>query len=109
MAEAVTRWLPATEDRFQYQVSTFGSYHVVLLFSLVLLIPPELHTHFTNATFLPTMILTRERLPKHKYTLYSRRQHPDTTFFRKQNKRGNVRINVTSRRVPVTSVSVEMQ
>ena len=40
MAEAVTRWLPATEDRFQSQTSTFGSYNTVLLFSLVLLIPP---------------------------------------------------------------------
>jgi hypothetical protein len=59
MAEAVTRWLPATEDRFQSQASTFGSYDVVLLFSLVHLIPPELHTHFTSVAFLPTMILIR--------------------------------------------------
>jgi len=51
--------LPATEDRFQSQASTFGSYDVVLLFSLVLLIPPEIHTHFTSAAFLPTMVLTR--------------------------------------------------
>jgi hypothetical protein len=58
MDEAVTRWLPATEDRFQSQASTFGSYDVVLLFSLVLILP-ELHTHCTSATFLPTMILTQ--------------------------------------------------
>jgi hypothetical protein len=58
MAEAVTRWLPATGDRFQSQANTFGSYDIVLLFSLVPLIPPELHTHFTSAPFLPTMILT---------------------------------------------------
>jgi len=59
MAKAVTRWLPAAEDRVQSQASTFGSYDVVHLFSLVLLIPSELHTHFTSASFLPTMILTR--------------------------------------------------
>ena len=59
MAEAVNRWLPATADRFQSQASIFGSYDVVLLFSLVLLIPPQLDTHFTSAAFLRTTIVTR--------------------------------------------------
>ena len=58
-AKAVTRWLPTTDDRVLSQASTSGSYYVVLLFSLVPLMPPKLHTHFTSASFLPTMILTR--------------------------------------------------
>ena len=41
MTKAVTRWLPAAEDRVQSQASIFGSYDVVFLFSPVTLIPPE--------------------------------------------------------------------
>jgi len=59
MTEAVSCWLPATEDRVQSQASKFGSYGVVILSSLVFLIPPEIDTHFTTAAFLPTTILIR--------------------------------------------------
>jgi hypothetical protein len=58
MDEAVSRGFPVTEDRVQPQASTFGSYDVAL-FSFVTQIPPETNTHFTGATFLQMMIVTR--------------------------------------------------
>jgi hypothetical protein len=79
MDEAVSRGFPATEDRVQPQASTFGSYDVVLLFSFVTPIPPEPNTHFTSAIS-PNDDCNPKRLAIHKYTLYSGRQHPDTTL-----------------------------